>query len=65
MQQLLGTYFTHLQQHAQTQTARHGGPLIIQREDFVFVGGGHMRAYRGHAYAPGLLPTSLPPEVVQ
>ena len=65
MQQLLGTYLTYLQQHAQAQAAHHGGPLIIQKEDFVFVSGGHMRAYRGHAFVPRLLPANLPPEVVQ
>jgi hypothetical protein len=65
MQQLLGTYFTYLQQYAKSQTGRHGGPLIIQRDNFVFTSGGHMRWYHGHAYLPSLLPTSLSPEVVQ
>ena len=65
MQQLLGTYFIHLQQYAQAQTGRHGGPLIIQKDDFVFTSGGHMRWYHGHAYVPSLLPTHLSPEVVQ
>ena len=61
----MGTYFTYLQQYAQAQTGRHGGPLIIQRDDFVFTSGGHMRWYHGHAYVPSLLPTNLSPEVVQ
>jgi hypothetical protein len=65
IQQLLGTYFTYLQQYAQAQTGRHGGPLIIQKYDFVFVSGGHMRGYHGRAYVPSLLPTNLTPEVVQ
>ncbi len=65
MQQLLGSYFTYLQQHAQAQTGRHGGPLIIQKDNFVFTNGGHMRWYRGHAYVPSLLPANLSPEVVQ
>jgi len=65
MQQLLGTYFTHLQQYAQSQTRRHGGPLIIQNDNFVFSTGGHMRSYHGRAYVPSLLPTNVSPEVVQ
>lgn len=65
MRQLLGSYFTYLQQHAQAQTARHGGPLIIQNNDFVFTNGGHMRWYHGRAYVPSLLPTKVPREVVQ
>ncbi|MGD0222286.1 MAG: DUF2844 domain-containing protein [Terriglobia bacterium] len=65
MQQLLGSYFTYLQQYAQAQTGRHGGPLIIQKNDFVFSSGGHMRSYHGRAYLPSLLPTNLLPEVVQ
>ena len=65
LQQLLGTYFTYLEQYAQSQTGRRGGPLIIRRDDFVFSSGGHMRWRRGHAYVPGLLPANLTPEVVQ
>lgn len=65
MQQLLGAYYVYLQQYAQSQTSHHGGPLIIQRYDFVFSSAGHMGARRGRAYVPGLLPASLTPEVVQ
>jgi len=65
MQQLLGSYFRYLQEYAQAQTGRHGGPLIIHKDNFVFTSGGHMRSYRGRAYVPSLLPTTLSPEVVQ
>jgi len=65
MQQLLGSYFSYLQDYAQAQTAHHGGPLIIQKDNFMFANGGHMRWYRGHAYVPRLLPTNLSPEVVR
>jgi hypothetical protein len=65
MQQLLGTYFTHLQQVEQSLTERHGGPLLIQKDNFVFISGGHMRSYRGRAYVPSLLPTNVSAEVVQ
>ena len=65
MQQLLGTYFPYLQQYAQSQAGRHGGPLIIRRYDFVFSTSGHMGSYRGHAYVPSLVPANVTPEVVQ
>jgi hypothetical protein len=65
MRQLLGSYFSYLQQYAQAQTGHHGGPLIIQKDNFVFTSGGHMRWYHGRAYVPSLLPTNLSPEVVQ
>jgi hypothetical protein len=65
MQQLLGTYFTYVQQYAQAQTGRHSGPLSMQKDDFVFTCGGHMRWRYGRAYVPSLLPTNLSPEVVQ
>src|SRR5579862_6937239 len=56
MRRLLGAYFTHLQQFAQAQTTRHSGPLTIQKDNFFFTSGGHMRAYHGRAYVPSLLP---------
>jgi hypothetical protein len=65
MRQLLGPYFTHLQQVAEAQTTHHGGPLTIQQNDFVFSSGGHMRAYHGRAYVPSLLPKPVASEVVQ
>ena len=65
LQQLLGTYFTNLQQYAQAQTGRRGGPLTIQTDNFVFTSAGHMRWFHGRAYVPSLLPTNLSPEVVQ
>ena len=65
LQQLLGGYFTYLQQYAHSQTGRHGGPLIIKNGNFVFSSGGHMGWRHGHAYVPSLLPTNLSREVVQ
>jgi len=65
MPQLLGSYFPYLQQYAQAQTGRRGGPLLLRQGDFVFTSGGHMRAYHGRAYVVNLVPTHLTPEVVQ
>jgi hypothetical protein len=65
MQQILGTYFSHLQEYAQAQTGRRGGPVTIQKSNFVLVSGGRMRSYRGRAYVPNLLPAGVSAEVVQ
>jgi len=64
LRQLLGSYFTQLQQAAQSRRPR-GGPLVIRSKDFVLVSGGHMRSFRGMAYAPNLLPDGVPAEVVR
>jgi hypothetical protein len=65
LQQLLGSYTTQVQQAAQAQTRRRGGPLVVRRSDFVFVNGGHMRSFHGIAYVPSLLPKNVSPEDVR
>jgi hypothetical protein len=65
MQQLLGSYFAHLQEYAHAQTGRHGGPLIMHHSDFIFTNSGHMRWYHGRAYVPSLVPANISPEVVR
>jgi len=65
LEQLLGSYATPVEQAAEAQTHRHGGPLIVRAADFVFVSGGHMRAFHGSAYVPSLLPKNVTAEVVQ
>ena len=65
LEQLLGTYITPVQQAAQAQTRRRGGPFIVRASDLVFVSGGHMRAFHGSAYVPSLLPTNVSAEVVR
>lgn len=64
LRQLLGTYFTQVQNAAQARRKR-GGPLVIQTKSLVLVSGGHMRAFQGFAYTPDLLPANVPAEVVQ
>ena len=64
LQQLLGSYFSRVQQAAQAKTQR-GGPLIINTPDFVFFSGGRMMNFHGSAYVPALLPKNLTPEVVR
>ena len=65
LDQLLGSYAAPLQQAAQAQTRRRGGPFIVRTSDFVFVSGGHARAFHGSAYVPSLLPKNVSAEVVR
>ena len=65
LQQLLGSYFTYVQEITRSQVRRRGGPLVVRKNDFVFVVGGHMRSFHGHAYILGLLPPNVSAEVVQ
>jgi hypothetical protein len=65
MQQLLGSSYVELQQALQSRTPRRGAPLIVRTDKLVFVSGGHMRAYYGHAYVPNLVPNNLSAEVVR
>jgi len=65
LQQLLGSYFTYVQEAAGLRRQRRGGPLVVRTNDFVFVGGGHMRSFHGHAYVSSLLPPNVSAEVVQ
>jgi len=65
LRQLLGSYFSDLQAYAQAQRGRHGGPLVIEKDNWVLISGGHMGGYQGRAYVINLLPAQLTPEVVQ
>ncbi|HVA01843.1 MAG TPA: DUF2844 domain-containing protein [Terriglobia bacterium] len=64
LQQLLGSYFAEFQQAARSQRRRHG-PLVVRTDHLVVESGGHMRSFRGRAYAPSLLPANLSAEVVR
>jgi len=61
MKQILGAYFGlySLAAKEQRQKQLRGSPLNIHKPSLVFQSTGHMRAYSGLAYDPGL----LPPEV--
>jgi Protein of unknown function (DUF2844) len=64
LHQLLGTYFTNLQQGQRTRVVPRRA-ITIQGDNFVFTSTGHLRSFRGRAYVPGLIPSSLTAEVVQ
>jgi hypothetical protein len=66
LQQLLGSSMTDLQAALQTMTHRPGRrPVMVKTDKLVFVNGGHMRAFHGYAYVPGLVPANVSPETVQ
>ncbi len=61
MQQLLGAYFEQYSRAAKRQQERYVGriPLDIHEPGLVVQTAGHMRAYAGRAYDPGLLPAGV------
>jgi hypothetical protein len=61
MRQLLGNHFQQFSQAAQAQRESHAGrhPLNIQESGLVVQTAGHMRAFFGRAYDPGLLPAGV------
>lgn len=64
LQQLLGSYYAQWQQAGQSRT-RQRGPRVLRTDQLVVESGGHMRAFHGRAYLPGLLPKNLSAEVVR
>lgn len=67
LQQLLGTYFSSYASEAKSERARHVGrrPLNIQRSGIVIQTGGHMRAFFGRVYVPGLIPQGVDANVIR
>jgi hypothetical protein len=60
MQQILGAYFQQFSAALQAQPHQYGHhPLNIQEPGLVVQTGGHMRAYTGRAYVPGMLPQGV------
>ena len=67
LQQLLGTYFQQYSVAAQSGTNRHASRRFvnIQQPGLIVQASGHMRAYSGRAYDPGLLPQGVGVDVVR
>ena len=61
MQQLLGTYFQQFSAAAKKARESYHGrrSLNIQESGLVMQSGGHMHAYWGRAYDPGLVPQGI------
>jgi Protein of unknown function (DUF2844) len=64
LQDLLGSYFAQFHELMKSQR-RHRGPVIVRTDSLVVESGGHMRAFRGRAYAPKLMPASVTAKEVQ
>jgi hypothetical protein len=62
--QLLGDFFPVYQAALQVPVRRRG-PMVVHTEALVVEMSGHMRAFSGRAYLPGLVPSALAPEVIQ
>jgi len=66
MRQILGSYYGQFEQIAsQRRQAHQRGPLVIQEPGLVFYSGGHMRAYMGKAFVPGLVPAGVRTEDIR
>lgn len=61
LQQLLGSYYTRIQQAIAADKAQHPGrhPISINQPDLVVQMGGHQRAFYGRAYIPNMMPSSV------
>jgi hypothetical protein len=64
LQALLGSHYAAFRE-AVSATGRRRAPVVLRADDLVVESGGHMRAFRGRAYLPGLVPRDLGAAVVQ
>jgi len=60
LQQTLGTYFEQWKAAAATAPREGHHHLTVRQPDLVVSTGGHMRAWKGVAYVPSLLPPNFP-----
>lgn len=66
VKQLLGSYVNSLQNATPADTRVHDRrAMVVKTSDFIYVSGGHMRFYRGHAFVPSLVPSNVSVEVVR
>jgi hypothetical protein len=67
MRQLLGPYFEQFQRAtgAARNTRRTRGVLMVNDGSLIVRISGHARAFSGFAYAPGLLPQGVQPNVIR
>ncbi len=64
MQQVMGTYYDQYVRAAQARGVTHG-PLVIREPGLVVQITGRMRALRGRAYVPEMVPTGVTVEAIQ
>ena len=66
MRQILGSFYGQFEQIAgQRRQAHQRGPLVIEEPGLVVYSGGHMRAYSGKAFVPGLVPAGVRTEDIR
>ena len=67
MRQLLGDYFDQYVKGVEAQINARSGrrPVVIDQPELVVHMGGHMRAYVGRAFVPGMLPPDVRIEDIQ
>ena len=65
LQQLLGAYFNQYQRAVQSARRRVRGRVAINENGLIVQSFGHARSFSGIAYAPGLMPAGVTPEVVR
>ena len=64
LQQVLGDSFDPFVQAVKAQRVGRG-PVAIMQPGLVVQSGGHMRAFRGRAYLPQLLPSGVTPDDIR
>jgi hypothetical protein len=65
LKQLLGTYFNQYQVAVQSARRRVRGRVAINENGLIVQSSGHARSFSGIAYAPGLMPAGVTPDVVR
>jgi hypothetical protein len=69
-QQIFGSYYQQFAAAAQTQRSAQprrsrNAPLSVDQPGLVVHSGGHMRAYSGSAFVPGIIPQNVDPKEIQ
>jgi hypothetical protein len=65
LRSLLGAYFEEFRQNVAARSSAAQRPLLMNSPGLVFEQSGHMRAIRGRAYVPALLPAGVDPNEIQ
>lgn len=65
LQSLLGVYFDEFRQNVAARPFPAQRPLLLNLPGLVVEQSGHMRAIRGRAYVPQLLPSGVHPNEIQ
>jgi hypothetical protein len=65
LQQLLGSYFEQFRQSSEQRPNQPRGPMLIETPSLVVQQSGHLRAFRGRAYLPAVLPSGMQSSEIQ